>query len=127
MKDRSPDFFLGSSEHRGDWAIARSCWIVDSLRKEDGGECLLVSISPPVIGQRFGLGDKDISSLILAPRHKGVVLTQKVEQPVPVLIYRMLESNANTQPLVRNSDIEMSAWGEIYPTLEAAECAGKIK
>jgi hypothetical protein len=123
MQDRVPDFFLGSSEHRGDWARARACWLTGGLRLEDGRECVRVDVAPPVIGQPFGLGDKDIDNLILVPRWKGAVFAKTIDHPMPVLVYRILNPSMVVQDVVHDSDIKLSAWGEIYSTLEAAEHA----
>lgn len=123
-----PDFFLGSSEHRDDWATARACWVMAHPRMEDGAKSVLVEVDPPVIGQPFGLGDKDITSLILAPRWKGSKLEETVYRPVPVLIYRIVRPGAGADGVIRGPDIKLTAWGEVYPTLEAAEhAAGKPK
>lgn len=121
MQDRLPDFFLGSSDDRGDWAIARACWITGRLRKSDGRECALVEVAPPVIGQPFGLGDKDIFQLLLMRRWKGEALYAPIDRPIPVIILRIPNPSVVAQDLVHDSDIELSAWGEIYPTLKAAE------
>ncbi len=89
---------------------------------EDGRECALVEVDPPVIGQTFGLG-KDLVNLILTPRWKGITLQQTIDHMIPVLIYRILTPTATTQTIIHPSDIKLSAWGEVYPTLEAAEHA----
>jgi hypothetical protein len=128
VMEKLADFFLGSSEHRDDWATARACRVMARPRMEDGAKCVLVGVDPPVIGQPFGLGDKDITSLILALRRKGSELEETVCRPVPVIIYRILRPGAGAEGVIRAPDIKLSAWGEVYPTLEAAEhAAGKSR
>jgi hypothetical protein len=123
MLDQQPDFFLGSSEHRGDWARARACWITGRLRTEDRRACVLVNVDPLVIGQQFGLGDKDLFSLILIPRRKGEAFAKTASLPMPVLVYRILNPDLGKREVVHDSDIKLSAWGEVYLTFEAAEQA----
>src|SRR5256885_17093938 len=111
MQEEPPDFFLSSREHRGDWARARACWLKEHLKMQDGRECVLVEISPPVNGQKFGLGDKDITSLLLVNRWKTNTFGQQVDRVWPVLIYRMPSPLATTQTTVRDSDVTLTAWG----------------
>ena len=127
MQNRQPDFFLGSSEHRGDWAKARACWIEDMLRTEDGRNCVLVKVAPPVIGQPFGMGSEDITNLVLIPRLNNLIITSKVEHPIPVLIHRILNPTIALNGIIALSKISLSAWGEIYASLEAAENVTRYK
>jgi hypothetical protein len=125
MRHTPPDFFLGSREHRGEWATARACWLRGHLRMEDGRDCVLVEVDPPVIGQPFGLGDQDIADLILAPRRNGAPLAPVADHPVPVLVYRILDASRVERALIRDSDVTLGAWGEVYSTLDAAQRAGR--
>jgi hypothetical protein len=119
MQNRLPDFFLSSSEHRDDWATARVCRILRHVQIENN-KGVQVSIEPPVNGQPFGLCEKDITALVLVPRKKDVVLTNEIKGPLPVLIYRNINPDSS-ENILNNSDIILSAWGEIYATLESAE------
>jgi len=123
MNNKSPDFFLGSSEHRGEWANGRACWIMGHFSMEDGTPCVLVHIVPSVIGQSYGLGGEDITKLLLAARYKDPIFLKKLDSKKLVLIYRILDDGAISQERVNNSDIELAAWGEIYTTLEEAKNA----
>ena len=87
---------------------------------------MLVDVAPPVIDRPFGLGDNDIKSLVLAPRSKSAVFKHPIEHPMPVLVYRILNPGMVGQGIVRDSDIKLSAWGEVYPTLEAADHAARV-
>src|SRR5436190_4477159 len=88
MKKGPLRFFLGSSEHRGDWGRARVCELKRRLRTADGRDCALVEVAPPVIGQPFGLGDQDIDSLILVPRAKDATFASTIDRTLPVPVYR---------------------------------------
>lgn len=120
---KAPDFFLGSSEHRGKWATVRACWLSSVLLMEDGTECALIKIAPPIIGQPYGLGGGDIYDLILASRYKKRIFSTKREPLERVHIFRVLNKSNFADKIVINSDIELTAWGEIYPTLKDAEQA----
>jgi hypothetical protein len=121
--NRTPDFFLGSSEHRDDWARARACWVTMQLPELDGRASVLVEVEPPVIGQPFGLGAIDIVNLVLAARSRAARFDQPIRFPMPVLIYRLLDVDATGRKNIQLSDMRLSAWGEIYPTMENAERA----
>src|SRR6202020_753634 len=115
-----PDFFLGSSEHRGEWAKPRACWLRAHLRMQNGRDAVLVEIDPPVIGQPFGLGEKDIANLILVAKWKGKPIPDRVVDWVPVLVFRMLVPVDLARGTVHESAVILQAWGEIYPSMQAA-------
>lgn len=121
MVEKTADFYLGSSDSYGEWARPRDCWIVAHTQMEDGRVSVLVNVEPPVIGQPFGLGGKDLRSLVLAARWKGTAFEQGF-YPMPVLIYRITKPVAGHE-VVPNSHINLEAWGEVYPTREDAEHA----
>ena len=56
------DFYLASSES---YILAgpRRCTVVKRPRGERRDDYLLISIDPPLIGQSFGLGDRDIGQV----------------------------------------------------------------
>ena len=108
MPRLAPDFYLGSSEARGDFARARS-----------------IRIEPPVIGQAFGLGGEDIHDLIVSPHYVGSTLFPISEYPMPVHIYRALTTDVFTRLQFDRHEVTMEAWGELYRTLDAAAAAGK--
>jgi hypothetical protein len=122
MQDEA-DFFLGSSEHRNDWSRVRSCWIVAYSLMDDGRECALVDLAPPVIGQTYGQGDVDIVTVIIVPRWQNFRLGQSVDKPIPVLVYRPLKPLRRVPEVIRNSDIRLAAWCELYSSAEQAERA----
>ncbi len=121
----SPDFFLGSSEHRDDWARARACRVTSQFPRIDGRESVVIQVSPPVIGQALGLGDLDVADLILAARSRTGSFKQPIPYPMPVLIYRSLTSEVSPKEGLQLSDLTLSAWGEIYPTMEDAQRAAR--
>jgi hypothetical protein len=51
------------------------------------------------------------------------VIPQTIDHPIPVLVYRILNPKAVAQNIIHDSDIKLSAWCEVYPTLKAAEQA----
>jgi hypothetical protein len=133
----SPDFYLGSTEHCGDWARARACWLERRFewkpswlerftRRKRGREYILITVDPPVIGQPYGMGDKDIVALVLAPRYASVPFPESINRRTDVLVYRILNASVLTQQIARASDLVLEAWGEVYPTLRAAEEAASV-
>ena len=47
---------------------------------------MLVKIDPPLVGQQFGLGPKDVDMLVLAARLEGQTLFPVTEWPCPVYV-----------------------------------------
>jgi len=119
----NPDFFLGSSEHSGDWSRARSCQVAGKVTDAEEREYLWVKIDPPVIGQPYGLGDKDITDVLLLPHLQGTSLFPISEFPLPVYIYRVLDEQVFRDSRALPSNLTMAAWGELYATREEADRA----
>ena len=115
----NPDFFLASSEgyHMEE---PRSCQRIKRLRSSNRDDLLLVKIEPPLIGQPFGLGARDIDTLIIATRHKGDSLFPIKEWPVFVHVARLLIENPDNREQVSDNEFESIAWAELYATEAAA-------
>jgi hypothetical protein len=84
---------------------------------------MLVTVDPPLIGQRYGLGAKDINSLLLATRHEGRTLFPISEWPSFVYVIRILDPATVSAGKFTEHQVEMIAWGEIYQSFEAASAA----
>jgi hypothetical protein len=117
MKDS--DFFLASSEGYG-LEQPRSCKRVKRLSSDTRDDLLLVKIAPPLIGQAYGLGARDIDTLIIATRHKGVSLFPIKEWPVFVHVARLLIDNPEERDRVHDDEFKLIAWAELYATEASA-------
>lgn len=117
MKD--PDFYLASSEGY-DLEEPRRCWGIKRLSTTDRDDLLLVKIDPPLIGQTFGLGDRDIDRVLLLSRHVGHTLFPVTEWPTFVHVARLLIENPEARDNVLPGEFESVAWAEIYKTEEDA-------
>lgn len=82
---------------------------------------LLVRIEPPIIGQRYGLGGRDIDCVLLATRHEGASLFPIREWPVFVHIARLRIEHPEDRDEVNDDELSSIMWGELYPTEEDAE------
>ena len=123
MQAELPDFFLGSSEQRDEWAEARACRIRGQLDGPHGAEYVWIQIDPPVIGQPYGLESEDIRDLLISPHYEGSSLVSPINYPVPVYVYRVLNTDILANLTFQAEDVALVAWGEIYETKEAAKRA----
>lgn len=115
LPNKHPDFYLTSSEGY-DLELTRSCYVIKPLSTINRNDYLLVRIKPPIIGQRFGLGAKDIDVVILAPRHIGVSIYPIVtEWPAAVHVARIRQVDYLPSDLVSDDELELIGWAEIYP------------
>lgn len=114
-----PAFYLSSTES-SNLAKPRACWIKGRITAGARDDSLLVQVDPPLVGQQYGLGDKDITDLILAPRLQGGSLFPISEWPLAVYIARPLREEIKAGDTLSTNEVNMIAWGEIYPTKEAA-------
>jgi hypothetical protein len=112
-----PDFYLSSSEGY-DLEEPRRCWIVKRVRTTTRDDLLLLRVDPPIIGQRYGLGGRDIDEVIVAPRHHGVSMFPVSEWPVYVHVARLIRDEAH-EPF-QPGDLSIIAWAELHQTEVAA-------
>jgi len=117
-----PDFYLSSTESHS-FEEPRRCWRLKRLRYGDRDDLLLVSVEPVIIGQKYGLGGRDIDTVVLAPRHLGVSLFPISEWPVYVHVARVLVEAPNLDAALRLEDLQLIAWAELYETEEDARSA----
>lgn len=111
----APDFYLASTEGY-DLEEPRKCWKVRRLSTPDRSDLLLIRIEPPLIGQKFGLGGRDIDSVIVVARHKGCTLFPVAEWPVYVHVARLLVDLPEDKSELQASEFESIAWAELYRT-----------
>ena len=118
-----PDFYLTSSEHKGDLRRVRRCW---ALRRPTGPfeqQYLWVRVEPPFIGHAIGRA-ADIGQVLLSPHYEGGQLFPLRDLPVSVYIYLPRRDQVLGMGHIEGEDVELAAWGEIYRSeAEAAEVA----
>lgn len=98
----------------------RECRLSMKLTFDTGKECALVRLSPPVVGQPWGLSE-DIEHFVLANRHDGERLFPISEFPCFVHIARLTAKPIGQGGTISASDLETVAWGELYRTRSDAE------
>ena len=114
-----PDFFLASSEgYRLD--EPRRCKRIKRVHSDSRADLLLVKVEPPLIGQPYGLGGRDIDTLLVATRHEGDSLFPINRWPVLVHVARLLIENPEQREQIHDNEFESIAWAELYRTEEAA-------
>jgi hypothetical protein len=117
MNNKTFDFYLTSSEGHitGE---PRMCFIIRQVRYGVRKDCLLVSIYPPIDGHRYGLGEKGISKVVLAPRFKGDSFFPPNRCPLEVYILRFVIDDSMEGEVFENEDLINMAWGEIYKSVD---------
>lgn len=115
----SPDFYLASTEGYG-LGEPRRCWKMKRLRSPTRDDLLLIRVAPPLVGQKYGMGAKDVEYLIVATRHNGDSLFPIENWPVHVHVARLLKEPPEEQNELREEDIEAIAWAELYRSEEDA-------
>lgn len=119
MSEKPPDFFLASSEGY-DMATPRRCWSIKRLATPKRNDLLLVRIDPPLIGQKYGLGGRDIDEVIVATRHQGDSLFPVKQWPAFVHVARPLIENPAERDQLDDAELESIAWAELYRSEEDA-------
>jgi hypothetical protein len=116
----NPDFYLASSEgYRLE--EPRSCKRIKRVRSDSRDDLLLVEVEPPLIGQPYGLGARDIDTLLVATRHEGDSLFPINRWPLFVHVARLLIENPESREQIHDNEFESIAWAELYATEAAAK------
>lgn len=115
----NPDFYLASSEGYG-LESPRGCKRVKRMISTSQNDLMLIEIDPPLIGQKYGLGGRDINHVIISPRHQGSSLFPISEWPTFVHVARPLIDNIENCDVLAENEFELIAWAEIYQTEEEA-------
>jgi hypothetical protein len=105
-----PDFVLDPTDS-GDPDELRACWIEARLRDASRDDYMLVRIDPPLIGQPYGLGDRDIHRVLLATRHAGRTLFPVTEWPAFVYVIRILDNAILKTKQFSPNQVQMIRWG----------------
>ena len=111
----NPETYYLSSLESTKFGVTRTCVVQKRLRFRTGKECALVKVSPPVIGQDYGLVD-DIDLFVITNRHEGEGLSPIKEFPCFVFIARPLIEDIEARDEIEKDDVEIVAWGELYRT-----------
>lgn len=106
-------------------ASPRACWEKARLKDHVRDDHMLVEVEPPIIGQKYGLGGKDITHLILSARHEGFSLFQVKEWPCHVYVARILDDTIIRTLSFTQSQVTIIAWGMIFHTLDEANVHAK--
>jgi hypothetical protein len=123
--ETEPDFFLSAAGENEGLASPRACWEKARLKDQVRDDHMLIEIEPPVIGQNYGLGGKDITNLILSARHEGDSLFPVGEWPCHVYIARILDDAITKTLTFTRGQVEIIAWGMIFRTLDEANAHAK--
>jgi hypothetical protein len=97
----------------------RRCAAIKRLGGDRRDDYLLVRIDPPLVGQDFGLGDRDVDEVIIATRHEGDSLFPVERWPVYVHVARLLVPSTG-RDTIHADEMESIAWAELYLTEEEA-------
>jgi hypothetical protein len=89
--------------------------LVRRLRYGKRDDVLLVEIDPPLIGQPYGLGARDLDQVVLATRHLGHSIFDTSDWPKYVHVARLLVE-FDGQDELRLGDLEVIGWAELYET-----------
>ena len=75
---------------------------------------MLVHIAPEILGQKFGLGERNIDRLILSTRLAGTTLYPIQRWPCHVYIMRIKNEEILTSLCLKAEDVEMISWGTLH-------------
>lgn len=111
-----PDFFLASSEGYG-LDSPRRAWRIRRMSTSGRDDLLLLKLDPPLLGQKYDLGDRHIDMVLVATRHRGRSLFPPPnEWPIFVHVARPLVEHPELREHLDPHELESIAWAELYRT-----------
>jgi hypothetical protein len=99
---------------------SRKCEVLRRLHLDNGKDCMLVRISPPVNLQEYGVIE-DVDTLVLLSRHSGQDLSTIATFPFFVFITRPLIHDVLDVDTIAKDQLQILAWGELYRTKQDAD------
>lgn len=120
-----PDFYLTSTEHSGEWARVRSCWVQDRLHGPYHDQYARVRVEPGVPADKLRSGEEG-DTLIFAPHHEGTTLFPLSGSVVPVYVYVATTANGQGGAEIQSNDVRLVAWGEVYKARGAADDVARL-
>jgi hypothetical protein len=102
-------------------ADPRACWPRARLRDNIRDDYMLVDIAPSLLGQALGLGNRDVTQLLLAARHRGQTLYPVSEWPLFVYVARIVDNEVLKSHAFTSRQIQPIAWGAIFCARKDAE------
>jgi hypothetical protein len=93
----------------------RACQVKSRLSAPGGRDIWLAEISPPLIGQRFGLGAEDIAEVLLLTMFVEHSLSDVVGDVIPVRVFRILDCKVLESQTVNWEQVEQILWCELRP------------
>jgi len=118
--ENKADFYLTTAGESEKLAVPRACWVKGRLKDHVRDDYMLIRIEPSLVGQGFGLGDKDILDLIISTRFEGVSLFPITEWPSHVYVARVLDEEIVKTLVIRKDQVELVAWGMLFKTFDEA-------
>lgn len=121
--ERAPSFYLVSTDSLP-LLSPRKCFIQERMTadcvppRED--DYLRVRVEPPIMGQPYGLVNKDIEDVVLATRWKGATLHPVSKWPMHVFVCRIIDEKIRGSGKASPGDLEVILIGDLYPTRDEA-------
>jgi hypothetical protein len=110
-----PDFFIFSQEGYNLDDLPRACYKRVRLYGKDRlDDFMLCDISPYINGQGYGLGDKDITQIVIANRVQGTSLFPISEWPISVYLARITNPKIESKKWVDETNISLIACASLY-------------
>jgi hypothetical protein len=119
----TPDFYLSTDKEYEGLTAPRACYVEARLSDQARDDHLLIRIDPPLIGQSFGLGSRDIEELVISARFEGSTLCPITEWPAHVYVALILEESVRATKTIKSGQVQMIAWGMLFRTPEEATAA----
>jgi len=112
----TPDFYISSAEHRGEWAKPRAAFVERVSPDRQGVGHVWVRISPSA-----EIAGELVDELVIGPHFEGSSVWPVSRFPVPVYVYVPKAEDNPTHEVFDPADYSLVAWGELYEKRADAE------
>jgi len=81
---------------------------------------MLIAIEPTILGQQYGLGDRNITELIISTRHQGFSLFPVSHWPCDIYVARILDDTIVQTRVFGRDQVELIGWATIFQAFDEA-------
>lgn len=118
--ERAPNFFLTTAGECTSPAAPRACWERQRVSDVARDDYMVVDIDPPLVDERPEAAGYTVPTLVVATRHRGLTLYPITGWPTYVYVGQILDPTIVQSGHFARGQVQLLAWGALYPTYEAA-------
>lgn len=122
MDNAEPAFYMTSNESKSLEAL-RKCFVIKRIPADGRDDYLLIRISPPIDSRDYGINGEPLNEVVVAAHLVDVTLFPITKWPASVYVLRVLIDEPEKCNALRDDELQLLAWADLYENEETARRA----